>query len=1497
MTQGKGRAGYAGIVAALLSLALTVLLAGCHGQSSGEANEFIPPEPPQEILNEIQPAEFLPGAVVELLGHGFPLDQENLRVDFTPTSGQGRDLPILGVPFKVSNNLITVLTPTGAQTGKVTLYHMDNGVRLDLGSRPITVAPLLIGYIASNTPRIPGVVEGDIISGMSPEEITLYGLNVRNVVSASVNVMAADRNSVAYHEEVSVSQSGFQVEGVSDTNVEGITIPLSDTLSDHFSSTSITYVRFQVRGSGMQSNSIEVPMIDGRNFQIPTSPYEEPMPAFISGVWVNPGVHGNLLEIYYTVFQPTVRLKWKPVLLSSTNGGNTWDTVDPTAYVMPDDPDDMSDSTLVSPNYRTQFLIAGDPKQTPGHPCMAGPGLTYRLIINVQQAWPEGTFIPQYLGGRVNLRLRLESEEESHDEAIDVNLLAPLRSNYVEPPYVAVATNLQGNIPAALDGLHEEEFNSKEYYSSRDTYSSLNSNGQWGVESGIATGDVDGLQVAGSSGGQYPLDETVFESGRRYLYDTDVGRLYVFPDFGANPAYWTAERIAELIFDVRSGIGKNPENYDLEQVWRGLNTGSGYNELHCSRFVLPEDVILYARGETPFVIRVFGAAGGLSAQIDGRIILDGLPGGDGTEDNLTEGFTADAGDFGIGGPGAGNGGIGGLVRTVLVEQSIKVLEALPAEPGEWGGGAGETMTYLLPYDEASQTAIQTRDCFVYGGPGGGGGFGSSGWVGRSGGHIDGENKYTTSSANPWASSGPVYRVAGFGGAERGSEDLMVLLGGSGGGGGGGFIGRAYIDGTIRSFGVGGGGGGGGGGGIRIVVRGSVEIAGKISARGGQGGVGRGKPLPTSGTTSRQRAEWSGACGGGGSGGAIHIQATDEIRFVRGTELDAIEPQLDVTGGKGGIPGVLDENDSSDRRYLESDVYPIGGEGGMGRIRLDAALGVNLPSEVSLDGVFPAPETSTIVKQVNKGTGMHGALDLSLIDYDGINTFYITAPEDAGSLEAANVFYIDPDTQEEMPIIPNIPGSREFHFTYLTIPEGKTLRGIGPAPIVIRIQQEGLIEGTIDVSGFDGGQVEDVGEIWVPGSGGLAGPGGGDGGTGGYGSFVEGDWQIGDAEAGRFPVHLQTSDLSYYVPGEGWNERELPIEVLRAERGLSFYPALLGGDTTGYEDHGGGGGGGGGFGADGSTGSVLPGTLFENGSGGLEYGFHWHLADVIDGFYGGSGGGGGGASTNGATEVSAVPGSGGGGGGGCLIITCGSNLEILGQAQIHADGGAAYSALYTGGNGGGGSGGSILLRINSSFKMGNGVIITAQGGNANMDPGDPNTAASTGGNGAIGRIRIEYPGAGRAEHDVATNVWAPEELTPSVDTVFNGSEIIRYVWSKPIPLGVGAGRGILMTDSQVLESQINVGLLKQSFMSQVVRWNVYVDGSEAACTTAPEAAHFFGPMSDFNSLQRVDLKPTYMRFLVAFQADGSTDEVAEIDWLTIPWNAVDYTIPVVEPPAP
>lgn len=161
------------------------------------------------------------------------------------------------------------------------------------------------------------------------------------------------------------------------------------------------------------------------------------------------------------------------------------------------------------------------------------------------------------------------------------------------------------------------------------------------------------------------------------------------------------------------------------------------------------------------------------------------------------------------------------------------------------------------------------------------------------------------------SNGAVLTTAGVNGTVYGNEASFEtsFTGGSGGAAGG------AADDTFTPFT--GSSGGGGGGAVHIISGGDITIDGTILVNGGNGGgiV----------TTSNSGG------GGGGSGGAIWLQAA-------GTLTISATGTLSATGGNMGI----------------NNFTGFGGDGGLGRIRLDDGDGV-----ITNNGtVTPAAYTAT-----------------------------------------------------------------------------------------------------------------------------------------------------------------------------------------------------------------------------------------------------------------------------------------------------------------------------------------------------------------------------------------------------------------------------------------------------------------------------------------------------------------------------------------------------------
>ncbi len=346
-------------------------------------------------------------------------------------------------------------------------------------------------------------------------------------------------------------------------------------------------------------------------------------------------------------------------------------------------------------------------------------------------------------------------------------------------------------------------------------------------------------------------------------------------------------------------------------------------------------------GRAPLTLKAAG-----DATIDGTIILDGQAGAD--QPNLSQ-------------PGAA-GGLGG--------------------PGGFDGGDGADGGLEIADDGAGPAGGKGGHSENFPGGGGGAGFGTAG--------TDGETPTGTGSG------------AGGLGAAAIAFDGTTLHGGSGGGGGGGD--DDFTLGIVDSGDEGGGGGGGGGGAMRVVSGGTIRVAGRVSADGGDGGEGL--------------AFTGGGGGGAGSGGAIIFQAVTDVIIAGGASLSAL-------GGEG------------------ADGFALGGNAGDGVILVETANGTlqQLPPAVS-GSVFPIA-SEAISSNVNPGAGT--------------DPFEILA--DA---------VVNTDTGEVDGVIhPTFRGNGEFEASRLNVAAGATLRVEGSQPIQFRVLNNVTIAGTVDLDGADG----------------------------------------------------------------------------------------------------------------------------------------------------------------------------------------------------------------------------------------------------------------------------------------------------------------------------------------------------------------------------------------------------------------------------------------------
>jgi len=377
---------------------------------------------------------------------------------------------------------------------------------------------------------------------------------------------------------------------------------------------------------------------------------------------------------------------------------------------------------------------------------------------------------------------------------------------------------------------------------------------------------------------------------------------------------------------------------------------------------------------------------------------------------------------------------------------------------------------------------------------------------------------------------------------------------------------------------------------------------------------------------------------------------------------------------------------------------------------------------------------------------------------------------------------------------------EFNFRNVTIPQGVTVVGQGPNPMVWLCSGRFTVAGTLTVRGGNGARVDTLNSANYAKAGGVGGPAGGNGGDG-TPSATQRDLRGG---TGRGP--LQT-------PGKG---------------GRGGYLACVSGCYTGsgYNGSGGGSGGGGGtmatqgdpnyrgttptniqpnvpptantsfqqvrgFGGTGCSGGSGSRSGFLNGGepGDLLFvdsrldnnfwgtginlagpnGSTLRITGELSTPVGGGGGGGGGdtastfdCSLTGNQPANDYSAGGGGGGGGVLIVKALEEITITASGQINANGGGGGGGEQVGscgeaGGGGGGAGGMVILMSAKS------IVIEAHGSTTVTPPrflyGAPTTGAVFQGNdysfaisadggvcttGGFGSVNIanKYPAAGQ-----------------------------------------------------------------------------------------------------------------------------------------------------------
>lgn len=373
------------------------------------------------------------------------------------------------------------------------------------------------------------------------------------------------------------------------------------------------------------------------------------------------------------------------------------------------------------------------------------------------------------------------------------------------------------------------------------------------------------------------------------------------------------------------------------------------------------------------------------------------------------------------------------------------------------------------------------------------------------------------------------------------------------------------------------------------------------------------------------------------------------------------------------------------------------------------------------------------------------------------------------------------------------GDGIYEYESFFLRAGDTITVAGTRPLLILCRGAFEVEGTIELSGANGGFGLDTdgstdytnsGAITPWGVGGQGGPGGGNGGRG-AGPIIS--------------------------PSAGASLGTVPATL--------FGPTLnpVGGPGPGGSGNAVGGGGGGGFAAAGLAGTKLDTTTASNGGG--SYGtplFERALSNFVPdrGYFpcadvsGGAGAGGGGArdnNTNGTVDNGDAAGGGGGGAGGGIWVIAGGQLRVGPTGVIRANGGNGGSTYNKanqrvnpgndgnvgggddfvdglksaavpsglGGPGGGGAGGGIVLMAQGGVNIqaaSNPAVhgLRAQGGAG----GSSGTAGYVGGNGSDGRIAL-LGLAGGAVSNLGTVLPAPS--TAAINPTVRNASVGQSQW--------------------------------------------------------------------------------------------------------------------------
>ncbi|MBI1380167.1 MAG: hypothetical protein GC161_03670 [Planctomycetaceae bacterium] len=339
-----------------------------------------------------------------------------------------------------------------------------------------------------------------------------------------------------------------------------------------------------------------------------------------------------------------------------------------------------------------------------------------------------------------------------------------------------------------------------------------------------------------------------------------------------------------------------------------------------------------------------------------------------------------------------------------------------------------------------------------GAPGGGGSFGTQG----------GPGAWANLSSGPAAQPPPPPTALGGASVLRADSttldpDAGLLVGGAGGGGGGAGIGLSRLlaipnncsvavgtqpIGLLNFVDHSGSAGGSGGGAMQFQVGGTAAIAGNIDLSGGRGG----RSIPVSGLAQNGVQA---APGGGGSGGALLLQAYD-------LNLAQIPGLIDVRGGAGGATVLTTSR---------------GGDGGAGVVRIETRADTPFSAASEAAKVLPVtggPDQPALGEVLfltewnakDTGVGARSGLQSCWLIPDG-SVFEVDYDEDDLAAPGGPIFGWNMELELAGGIIAQFRGESPSLPQLGT--DLETLFGgdLGSSPVVVRFQGARVLAGLAD----------------------------------------------------------------------------------------------------------------------------------------------------------------------------------------------------------------------------------------------------------------------------------------------------------------------------------------------------------------------------------------------------------------------------------------------------